>query len=395
MEILHIFNQILLCYFIASYKGLVTVKAFTGSYGINYGRLANNIPPPERVVELLKGAMIKNVRIYDADRTVLEAFRGSGLELTVNVPNQLLKDMNANEDSAMSWVKENVVPYLPETHISGITVGNEILGGSDDETQEALVGSVKNIYKAVEKLHLTDVIQISTCHSQAVFNNSYPPSSCIFRDSIVQYMKPLLHFFNQIGSPFFINVYPFLAYMGDPEHISLNYALFEPNPGIRDPKTKLHYDNMFDAQVDASYAALEDAGYKHMEVIVSETGWASHGDDNEAAATPQNARTYNYNLRKRLALRKGTPLRPHIMMRAFIFALFNENQKTGPTSERNFGLYKPDGTISYDIGFPGLKQSSSPPNYLYGKTLRAQGCSLSYSKVVVGCSALLLLILMP
>lgn len=395
MEISHVFNCFLLFCFIASYSGLVIVAdAFTGSYGINYGRLANNIPTPENVVKLLKGAMIKNVRIYDADHTVLQAFRGSGLELIVNVPNELLKDMDANEDRAMSWVQENVVPF-PDANIVGITVGNEILGGSDPEIQEALVGSVKNIYKSVNKLHLADKIQISTCHSQAVFNNSYPPSSCIFRESIVQYMKPLLEFFSQIGSPFYINIYPFLAYMSDPEHINLNYALFEPNSGIRDPKTELHYDNMFDAQVDASYAALDDAGFKHMDVIVSETGWASHGDENEAVATPHNAKTYNYNLRKRLALRKGTPLRPHVMLRVYVFALFNENMKPGPTSERNFGLYKPDGSISYDIGFPGLKSSSAPPGYMDLMNVQAQGCSLSFSKVLVACSAVLLLVITP
>lgn len=395
MEILYVISWFLLFHFIVFHSGLVTVEAFTGSYGINYGRLANNIPSPENVVKLLKGAMIKNVRIYDADHTVLQAFRGSGLELIVNVPNDLLKDMNANEDRAMSWVKDNVLPFLPETNIVGITVGNEILGRNDQDLEEALVGSVKNIYKSVKKLHLEDKIQISTCHSQDVFNNSYPPSSCIFRENIVQYMKPLLEFFSQIGSPFYINIYPFLAYMSDPENISLNYALFEPNSGIRDPKTDLHYDNMFDAQVDASYAALEDAGFKHMEVIVSETGWASHGDESEAVATPHNARTYNYNLRKRLALRKGTPLRPHVMLRAYVFALFNENMKTGPTSERNFGLFKPDGSISYNIGFPGLKSSSAPSGYLDLKNVQAQGCSLAYSKVVVACSAVLLLAFTP
>ncbi|KAF9615833.1 hypothetical protein IFM89_026673 [Coptis chinensis] len=198
-------------------------------------------------------------------------------------------------------------------------------------------------------------------------------------------MKPLLQFFSQIGSPFFINIYPFLAYMSDPEHINLNYALFEPNPGIHDPKTKLHYDNMFDAQVDASYAALQDAGFKHMEVIVSETGWASHGDENEAVATPQHARTYNFNLRKRLALKKGTPFRPHIMVRAYVFALFNENLKPGATSERNFGLFKPDGSISYDIGFPGIKSSSAPPAFTHLKAEYASSGLLFLVLHGVGC----------
>ena len=81
-------------------------------------------------------------------------------------------------------------------------------------------------------------------------------------------MKPLLTFFWQIGSPFYINAYPFLAYKSDSKEIDLNYAIFEHTKGIYDPKTKLHYDNMFDAMVDASYAALEKAGFPKVQVRI-------------------------------------------------------------------------------------------------------------------------------
>lgn len=335
------------------------MQGFTGTYGINYGRIADNIPSPDEVVTLLRAAKIKNVRIFDADQSVLKAFSGSGLELVVGLPNGYLKDMSANADHAMTWVVDNVQSFLPATKIRGIAVGNEVLGGADSELWSALVGAVKNIYSAIEKLHLTDVVQVTTSHSSAVFANSYPPSSCIFKDSVVQYMKPLLEFFSQIGSPFCLNAYPFLAYMSDPENIDINYALFQSNKGISDPKTDLHYDNMLDAIIDAAYAALEDAGLKKMEVIITETGWASNGDTNEAAATANNARIYNYNLRKRLAKKKGTPFRPKRVVKAYIFAIFNEDLKPGPASERNFGLFKADGNISYDIGFHGLKSSAA------------------------------------
>ncbi|GAB4828266.1 hypothetical protein Ancab_035178 [Ancistrocladus abbreviatus] len=337
-----------------------TVDAFIGTYGINYGRIADNIPSPEKVVQLLRAAKIRNVRIYDFDHSVLQAFSGTGLELVVGLPNGYVSDMSANPDHAMNWVKDNVQSFLPDTRIVGIAVGNEILGNSDNQgLWDDLLGAVKNIYNATKQLHLDDAIQISTAHSSAVFSNSYPPSSCTFKDNLMQYMKPLLKFFSQIGSPFCLNAYPFLAYMSDPQHIDLNYTLFLETSGIYDPKTNLQYDNMLDAQIDAAYAALEDAGFNKMEVIITETGWASHGDQNEAVATPQNARTYNYNLRKRLALRKGTPLRPKMMLRAYVFALFNEDSKPGPTSEKNYGLFKADGSISYDIGFHGLKSSAS------------------------------------
>ncbi|WCJ30042.1 Glucan endo-1 3-beta-glucosidase 3 [Euphorbia peplus] len=353
------FRQFLIIFFFFCRTAPLAVQAFTGTYGINYGRIADNIPSPDEVVTLLRAAKIRNVRIYDADHSVLKAFSGTGLELVVGLPNGLVKEMSANASEAMTWVKENVQAFLPKTRIRGVAIGNEILGGGDYELWEALLGACKNVYNALNKLHLADVVQVSTAHSQAVFSNSFPPSSCIFRENVAQFMKPLLQFFAQIGSPFCLNAYPFLAYMSDPENIDINYALFQKTQGIYDPKTDLHYDNMLDAQIDAAYSALEDAGFNKMEVIVTETGWASNGDENEAAATFENARTYNYNLRKRLAKKKGTPLRPKSVLKVYIFAIFNEDLKPGPTSERNFGLFKADGTISYDIGFNGLKSSSA------------------------------------
>ncbi|KAG9455776.1 hypothetical protein H6P81_000284 [Aristolochia fimbriata] len=381
-----LFNALFCCDF-------MTVQAFTGTYGINYGRIADNIPDPESVVTLLKAAKIKNVRIYDADHSVLQAFKGSGLELTVGIPNELLKDMSVNENRALEWIKENVQAFLPKTHIRAIAVGNEILGGQDLELQEALLGASKNVYSALQELKLND-IEINSPHSQAVFANSFPPSAGVFKEELMQYMKPLLQFFSQIGSPFYINAYPFLAYKNDPEHIDLNYALFLSNPGIHDAKTNLHYDNMFDATIDAAYAALEAAGFAKMEVRVSETGWASKGDENEAGATVQNARTYNRNLRKRLAKKKGTPMRPKMVLKAYVFALFNENQKPGPTSERNFGLFKADGSIAYDIGFTGLRHSSASSSLLSLKGTGGSGGFMSYFMVLTSCATVLLMVLL-
>ncbi|KAK7388672.1 hypothetical protein VNO78_23495 [Psophocarpus tetragonolobus] len=376
-------------FFILFFTPIVSVQAFTGTYGINYGRIANNIPSPDEVVTLLRAAKIRNVRIYDADHSVLKAFSGTGLEIVVGLPNGQLQDMSSNADHALNWVKENVQSFLPDTRIRGIAVGNEVLGGLDYSLWGVLLGAAKNIYNATKKLHLDQLVQISTANSLAVFANSYPPSSCKFNDNVNQYMKPLLEFFQQIGSPFCLNAYPSLAYASDPEHIDINYALFEPTKGIFDPKYHLHYDNMLDAQIDAAYAALENAGFDKMEVIVTETGWASNGDQNEAGANLTNARTYNYNLRKRLAKRKGTPHRPKNVVKAYIFALFNENQKPGLSSEKNYGLFKADGSISYDIGFHGLNAGHS--SLLSLKNINTQGLCRSYTMVFFLSSLILLI----
>ncbi|KAG4178917.1 hypothetical protein ERO13_A10G073500v2 [Gossypium hirsutum] len=346
----------------------------TWTYGVNYGRIANNLPQPESVVTLLKAAKINHIRIYDADHGVLQAFKGSGIEIIIGLPNEYLKEISIGEDRAMNWVQENVQSFLPDTRIRGIAVGNEILGGTTIELWEVLLPAAKNVYSALYRLGLQHTVEVSSPHSEAVFANSFPPSACIFRPDVAPFMKPLLEFSSQIGSPFYINAYPFLAYKNDPQHIDINYALFKDNRGIYDAKTKLHYDNMFEAQVDAAYAALDKAGFSKMQVIVSETGWASRGDPDEAGANVKNARTYNRNLRKLLAKKKGTPFRPKMVIKAYVFALFNENLKPGPTSERNFGLFKPDGSISYDVGFTGLVPSAAPPSILVSfKEIAGQG----------------------
>ena len=356
--------------------------AFVGAYGINYGRIANNLPSPDKVVELLRKSKIRNVKIYNEDHTVLDAFKGTGLNLVIAVHNGLLNAFAANESVAIDWLNENVQPYISQTRIVGITVGNEVLGG-DPSLAAPLVGAVKNMYDGLKKLHLDDKIELFTPHSEAVFATSYPPSACVFKEDVMVYMKPLLDLFSQIGSPFYVNAYPFLAYLSDPGQIDINYALFQPNPGIVDPNTSLHYDNMFDAQIDAAYAALQAAGYNDMEVRVAETGWASSGDQNQAGASVANARTYNYNLRKRLFLRKGTPLKPKIPVKAYIFALFNENLKNGDPTEKHYGLFNPDGRISYDIGYSGLLPSSAPASLLSIKEMRAWGWIAHYLAAVI------------
>ena len=56
---------------------------------------------------------------------------------------------------------------------------------------------------------------------------------------------------------------------------------------------------------------------------------------------------------KLMAQKKGTPMRPNSDLNIYVFALFNENMKPGPTSERNYGMFKPNGTVAYSLGITG------------------------------------------
>ncbi|XP_049935389.1 glucan endo-1,3-beta-glucosidase 14-like [Nymphaea colorata] len=332
---------------------LLRQQAESLGVGINYGQIANNLPSPSRVAVLLRSLDVRKVKLYDADPNVLRAFAGTNVEFVVGIGNENVARMT-NPSLALNWVQLNVHPYLPATLISCITVGNEVFSGNDTTLMANLVPAMQNIHSALTTLGLSDQVMVTTAHSLTVLSNSYPPSSGAFRQDLVGYIQPLLNFHAQTQSPFLINAYPYFAYKGSPDQVSLDYVLFQPNQGTVDPVSNLRYDNMLYAQIDAVYTALAAIGRPDLLVRISETGWPSKGDPDEAGATPENAEIYNGNLLKRIEMKQGTPLKPNIPLDTYVFALFNEDLKPGPTSERNYGLFHPDGTPVYNIGLNGV-----------------------------------------
>lgn len=328
--------------------------------GINYGQIANNLPHPESVVPLVKSMGVSRLKLYDADPHVLKAFANTGVEFVVGLGNEYLDAMR-DPKQALAWVKSNVQCYLPSTKIAYIAVGNEVLTFNDSTLSSHLLPSMENIHAALVSLNLHRQVTVTTPHNLGVLDVSYPPSASVFRRDLSQKLACILDFHCKVGSPFLINAYPYFAYKADPNQIPLDFVLFEGS-GIVDPGSGLHYDNMFYAQIDAVHSAMEKLGYKNVGVQISETGWPSKGDADEAGASPENARKYNGNLLKLLAQKKGSPMRPNSNFNVYVFALFNENKKPGPKSERNFGLFNPDGTPVYDLGFNATGLQNSSPN---------------------------------
>ncbi|KAL2331922.1 hypothetical protein Fmac_019503 [Flemingia macrophylla] len=320
------------------------------NFGINYGQKANNLPSYSRVASLIKSLNVTRIKLYDADPNVLSAFSNSNVEFIIGVDDlQSMKDPS----KAQSWIQDNVQPYISQTKITCITVGNEVFTYNDTQLSANLLPAMQGVYNALGSLGLAQQVTVTTAHSFNILATSFPPSSGAFRQDLIQYIQPLLAFHAQTKSPFLINAYPFFSYKDNPDQISLSYVLFQPNPGSTDPYTNLHYDNMLYAQIDAVYAAIKALGHTDIEVRISETGWPSKGDPDEVGATPENAEIYNSNLLKRIEQKQGTPARPSVPIDIFVFALFNEDMKPGPVSERNYGLYYPNGTPVYNIGLQG------------------------------------------
>ncbi|KAL5548464.1 hypothetical protein UlMin_003695 [Ulmus minor] len=319
-----------------------------GSVGINYGRIANDLPSPSKVVELLKSHGVARVKLYDTDSEVLTALENSGISVTVALPNKLLSAAAKDQSFTDSWVQSNISQFYLKTKIEAIAVGNEVFVDPNNTTQ-FLVPAMKNLQSSLVKHNFTS-IKLSSPVALSALQNSYPPSSGSFKTELIEpVIKPMLEFLHQTGSYLMVNVYPFFAYSANSDEISLDYALFNNNSGNVDSANGLKYDNLFDAQVDAVYAAMSGLGYDGVSLEVTETGWPSKGDENEIGASQQNAASYNGNLVRRVLTQSGTPLRPKQALSVFLFALFNENQKPGPTSERNYGLFYPSEERVYEV----------------------------------------------
>ncbi|XP_050203428.1 glucan endo-1,3-beta-glucosidase [Mercurialis annua] len=331
-----------------------------GTIGVNYGTMANNLPPPKEVATfLVKSTIINRIKLFDSNREILQAFARTGIEVTVTIPNDQIPQLT-NLKFAQQWLKSNIQPYVSATKIVRILVGNEVLSTANKLLIARLVPAMQTLHAALVEASLDRKIKVSTPHSLGILSTSSPPSTGKFRQGYdIHVLKPLLSFLRETDSPFMINPYPFFGFSAD----TLDYALFRPNPGVIDVNTKLMYTNMLDGQLDAVFSAIKLLGFSDIDIVIAETGWPSKGDSSQVGVDVENAAQYNGNLMKHVTSGAGTPLMPNRTFETYMFALFNENLKPGPTCERNFGLFQPDMTLVYDIGIlRSTSRSSTPRN---------------------------------
>ncbi|KAH6786039.1 hypothetical protein C2S51_038494 [Perilla frutescens var. frutescens] len=326
--------------------------------GVNYGQVADNLPPPEATAKLLQSTSIEKVRLYGADPAIIKALANTGIGIVIGAANGDIPALASDPNFAGNWVNSNVLAYYPASKIIIVTVGNEVVTLPDQNLASQLLPAMQNVQNALNAASLGGKIKVSTVHSMAILSQSEPPSAGAF--GYGDTLKALLQFLSSNGSPLMINPYPFFAYRDDPRPETLAFCLFQPNAGRLDSNTGIKYMNMWDAQVDAIYSALKASGFKDVEIVVAETGWPYKGDPNEVGTNLENAKGYNGNLINHLRSKVGTPLMPGKSVDTYIFALYDENLKPGPASERSFGLFNPDLSATYDVGPAKSTQTPAP-----------------------------------
>ncbi|CAJ1939186.1 unnamed protein product [Sphenostylis stenocarpa] len=336
----------------------LTRARVSSNIGVNYGQLGNNLPSPHRSIELLTTMKAGCVKLYDANPEILRLLSTTKLKVSIMIPNNEISGIAANQSKADEWVRNNVLPYYPKTLIRYILVGNEVLSYNSEQGHQMwhdLVPAMRGIERSLMDQNIID-IKIGSALAMDVLQSTFPPSSGTFRSDVRDsVMAPMLEFLDRTKSFFFIDAYPYFPWSQNPYNISLDFALFRGNSGVRDPVTGLIYTNLLDQMLDSLIFAMSKLGYPNINLVISETGWPNFGDREELGANTFNAATYNRNLIHRMTTKPpiGTPARPGMAIPTFIFSLFDENQKPGPGTERHWGLLRPDGTPIYDIDLAG------------------------------------------
>ncbi|KAK9936009.1 hypothetical protein M0R45_012876 [Rubus argutus] len=323
--------------------------------GVNIGTDVSNLLSANDLVSFLQVQKITHIRLYDADPDILKALAKTKIRVIISVPNNQLIAIGSSNTTAASWIGRNVVAYYPETLITGIAVGDEVLT-TVPSSAPLLVPAIESLYSALVAANLHSQVKISTPSAASIILDPFPPSQAFFNQSLTDIVLPLLRFLSKTGSPLMMNLYPYYVFMQNKGVVPLDNALFKPltpSKEMVDPNTLLHYTNVLDAMIDAAYFSMKNLNVTDVMVLVTESGWPSKADSKEPYATIDNADTYNSNLIKHVFDRSGTPLHPETTSSVYIYELFNEDLRSPPVSEANWGLFYGNSSAVYLLHVSG------------------------------------------
>lgn len=358
--------------------------------GVNWGTTASHPLPPPKVVELLKSNNISKVKLFDADPVVLQALSGSNIDVTIGIPNSMLKSLNSSLKVAEAWVHDNLTRYLANggggVRIEYIAIGDEpFLKSYGDQFHPYVIGATTAIQTALIKAKLVDKVKVVVpCSFDVVQSESNLPSKAHFRPDLNRTMIQLLTFLSKHHSPFFININPFLS-LHQNKNISLNFALFK---GHAHPINDSHriYKNVFDLSYDSFIIALSTIGFPQMDIVIGKIGWPTDGAANATSAI---AETFMKDLVDHLHSKTGTRFRPkEIPLEVYIFSLLDEDKRNIATGnfERHWGIFTFDGQAKYRVDFgQGLRNAVNVQNVDY---LSSKWCVVNNNKDLSNATAI-------
>lgn len=325
------------------------LRGAESAIGVNWGILSFHKLKPSIVVHLLKDNKISKVKLFDADPDCIQALMGSGIQVMLGIPNEMLPLFSSSTDASDLWVRRNVSRYVVKNgvDIRYIAVGNEpFLSSYSGQFQSYVMPALLNLQQSLAKVNLASYVKLVVpCNADAY--EASLPSQGAFRPELTQIMTQLVSFLNSNGSPFVVNIYPFLSLYGSSD-FPQEYAFFEgTSHSVTDGSNV--YNNAFDGNFDTLVAALGKLGYGQMPIVIGEVGWPTDG---AISANLTAAKTFNQGLIKHVLSNKGTPLRPGVPpVDVYLFGLLDEGAKsTLPgTFERHWGIFSFDGQAKYPL----------------------------------------------
>ncbi|KAJ1267800.1 hypothetical protein BS78_07G085900 [Paspalum vaginatum] len=328
--------------------------------GVNWGTQLSHPLPASTVVRLLQDNGFDKVKLFDAEDKILGALKGSGIQVMVGIPNDMLGDLAAGGKVAEDWVAKNVSGHVHDgVDIRYVAVGNEpFLETFNGTYLNTTFPAMQNIQAALVKAGLADRVKVTVPLNADVYQSpTGKPSDGDFRADIHGLMLTIVQFLASTGAPFVANVYPFISLYADP-NFPLDYAFFQ---GSTSPVVdgSVTYQNTFDANHDTLVAALRRNGFGNVSIVVGEVGWPTDGDVN---ANPDYAQRFNQGFLTHIASGQGTPLRPG-PVDAYLFSLIDEDQKSIQPGnfERHWGVFFYDGKPKYPLSLAGGNGSTLKP----------------------------------
>ncbi|CAH9086128.1 unnamed protein product [Cuscuta europaea] len=310
-------NRSIICFLCAAAAALLFAAPSESAIGVNWGTLSLHKLSPPKVVDLLKYNGIWKVKLFEADPDVLRALMGSGIEVMVGIPNELLSLIASSSSAADLWVSQNVTRYMVRggVNIKYVAVGNEpFLTSYSGQYQSDVLPALSNIQQSLVKTNLAGSIKLVVpCNADA-------------------YESPSL-----------------------PSQGTTHQVVDGPNV----------YFNAFDGNFDTLVSALSKIGYSQMPIVIGEVGWPTDG---AVSANITAARAFNQGLVNHVLRNQGTPLRPGAPpMDVYLFSLLDEDGKSilPGNFERHWGMFSFDGQAKYKLNLGnGLLRNAKEVSYL-------------------------------
>ncbi|KAL8124558.1 hypothetical protein AgCh_012276 [Apium graveolens] len=95
-----------------------SVASAVNCIGANWGTQATHPLELSTTVKLLKDNGFQKVKLFDADSITLTALKGSGLEVMVGIPNEMLYSLANSVPAAVNWVGKNVSAHISSNSVN-------------------------------------------------------------------------------------------------------------------------------------------------------------------------------------------------------------------------------------------------------------------------------------